>query len=89
MKLTAKCPLNTLILVAGGQIYNLSSHASKEEAWEHEKDEWWVDGAETQDQAREEFMSALYEYSQEEVVAAALDNQAWPFDWGFVAEKED
>jgi hypothetical protein len=75
MKLTTKCPLNTLILVAGGQIYN-------------EKDEWWVDGAETLDQAREEFMSALYEYSQEEVVAAALDNQAWPYDWGFVEEEK-
>ena len=77
MKLTSKCPLNTLILVAGGQIYNLSSHASKEEAW-----------AETLDQAREEFMSALYEYTQEEVVAAALDNQAWPYDWGFVEEEK-
>jgi hypothetical protein len=88
MKLTTKCPLNTLILVAGGQIYNLSSYASKEQAWEDEKDEWWVDGAETLDQAREEFMSSLYEYTQEEVVAAALDNQAWPYDWGFVKEEK-
>jgi|CoawatStandDraft_6_1074263.scaffolds.fasta_scaffold58533_3 hypothetical protein len=88
MKLTAKCPLNTLILVAGGEIYNLSSYASKEEAWEDEKEEWWVEGAETLAQAREEFMSSLYEYSPEEVVAAALDDQAWPFDWGFVKEQE-
>ena len=88
MKLTAKCPLNTLILVAGGEIYNLSSYASKEEAWEDEKEEWWVEGAETLAQAREEFMSSLYEYSPEEVVAAALDDQARPFDWGFVEEQE-
>ena len=33
-------------------------------------------------------MATLYEYSQEEVVSAAFDEQAWPFDWGYVTEIE-
>jgi phage terminase large subunit GpA-like protein len=60
-----------------------------QKAWAAEKDVWWVQDAEDIDAARLEFMATLYEYSQEEVVSAAFDEQAWPFDWGYVTEAEE
>jgi hypothetical protein len=41
------------------------------------------------DAARLEFMATLYEYTPEQVVSAAFDEQAWPFDWGYVTEIEE
>ena len=88
-KITDKCPLTVLLQVAGGQTYDLSAHGTKETAWESEKQEYWVEITETQEQAREEFMSSVFEYDQEQVVSAAFDEQAWPFDWGYVTETEE
>ena len=87
-KLTDKCPLTVILQLVGDQTYNLSAYGSKEEAWAAEQGEWWVEQAEDLNEAREEFMSTLYQYSQEEVLSAALDEQAWPFDWGYVKEIE-
>ena len=88
-KLTDKCPLTVILQLVGDQTYDLSAYGSKEEAWDAEKGEYWVEGAENIDEARSEFMGTLYEYSQEEVVSAALDEQAWPFDWGYVTATTD
>ena len=88
-KLTDKCPLTVILQLAGNQTYDFSSYGSKEEAWDGVKSEWWVEQAEDLNEAREEFMSTLYEYSQEEVLSAAFDEQAWPFDWGYVTEIEE
>jgi hypothetical protein len=88
-KLTDKCPLTVILQLVGTQTYDLSAYGSKEEAWAAEKDVWWVQDAEDIDAARLEFMATLYEYSQEEVVSAAFDEQAWPFDWGYVTEAEE
>ena len=88
-KLTDKCPLTVILQLVGDQTYDLSAYGSKEEAWAAEQGEWWVEQAEDISAARLEFMATLYEYSQEEVVSAAFDEQAWPFDWGYVTEIED
>ena len=88
-KLTDKCPVNVILQLAGNQTYDFSLYGSKEEAWDGVKSEWWVEQAEDLNEAREEFMSTLYEYSQEEVLSAAFDEQAWPFDWGYVTEIEE
>lgn len=85
-RLTDKCPLTVILQLVGDQTYDLSAYGSKEEAWDAEKGEYWVEGAENIDEARSEFMATLYEYSQELVLSAALDEQAWPFDWGYVTE---
>ena len=88
-KITDKCPLTVILQLVGTQTYDLSAYGSKEEAWAAEQGEWWVEDAEDIDAARLEFMGTLYEYSQEEVVSAAFDEQAWPFDWGYVTEIEE
>mgnify|MGYP003657124004 FL=1 len=87
-KLTDKCPINVILQLAGDQTYDLSAYGSKEEAWAAEQGEWWVEEAEDINSAKSEFMATLYEYSQEEVVSAAFDDYAWPFDWGYVTEIE-
>ena len=88
-KITDKCPINVILQLVGDQTYDLSAYGSKEEAWAAEKGEWWVEQNEDIDAARLEFMATLYEYSREEVVSAAFDEQAWPFDWGYVTEENE
>jgi hypothetical protein len=87
-EITDKCPNNVILQLVGTQTYDLSAYGSKEEAWAAEKDVWWVEQNEDIDAARLEFLATLHEYTPEQVVSAAFDEQAWPFDWGtYVTEK--
>jgi hypothetical protein len=99
-KITDKCPNNVILQLVGTQTYDLSAYGSKEEAWAAEKGQWWVEQNEdieaarleflaTLDAARLEFLATLHEYTPEQVVSAAFDEQAWPFDWGYVTEIEE
>jgi hypothetical protein len=89
MRMINQRELTVILQLVGTQTYDLSAYGSKEEAWAAEKGEWWVEQNEDIDAARLEFMGTLYEYSQEEVVSAAFDEQAWPFDWGYVTEENE
>jgi hypothetical protein len=89
-KLTEKAPPNAIVQVTpNGDVYDLSAYGSREAAWESEKTEWWVAEAESEAAAEAEFKATLYEYSQSEILFAAENGEAWPFDFNYVQEKEN
>lgn len=100
-KLTEKAPLNAIVqFTQGGGVYDLSAYGSREEAWEGEKTESWVAGvyeylqaemlsaspAESEAVAEAEFKATVHEYSRDEILSAAENDEAWPLDFGYVEE---
>ena len=86
-KLTEKTPLTAVVqFTQGGGVYDYSDYGSREKAWEDEKTDWWVAEAESEAVAEDEFKATVYEYSRDEILSAAENDEAWPLDFGYVEE---
>jgi hypothetical protein len=87
-KLTDKCPKQVIMQSLRSGDYDYSEFDSLKAAWEAERLHPWVKESKSKEKSKQEFLSTLEVYSQEETLEAAEAGYDWPVKFGYVKLEE-